>query len=234
MKKNPIDKISYFLLFIIIILFIFSAINYFLYNTNSNKKVYLNEISITDNTNNHSNLCSEEISMIPLEKANTTITLTAIGDIMCHNTQFKDAFSNGVYDFSYVFSDIKDYIQNADIAIGNLETTFAGASKGYGGYPEFNTPEALAYNLKNFGLDVISTANNHSLDTGYSGLESTINFLNDANLSHTGTFTSTEEQNTILYKDVNGIKIAFLSFTYGTNGNSIPKRKRILYKFNKQ
>ena len=96
---------------------------------------------------------------------------------------------------------------------------------GYDGYPAFNTPEALAQNLKDLGLDIIVTANNHSLDTGYSGLESTINFLDNSQLSHTGTFTSEESQNTILYKDVNGIKIAFLAYTYGTNGNIIPKDK---------
>ena len=70
---------------------------------------------------------------------------------MCHNTQFKDAFSNGVYDFTYVFDDIKDYISKPDVAIGNLETTFVGAEKGYSGYPQFNSPTELAKNLKDVG-----------------------------------------------------------------------------------
>lgn len=156
-----------------------------------------------------------------------TFTMAVTGDIMCHNTQYNDAYdsSTGTYDFSYVFEDIKEYIQSADIAIGNLETTFAGSEVGYSSYPTFNTPEALAYNLKDLGFDVLSTANNHSLDKGYSGIESTIKFLDDAGISHTGTFTSQESQNTILYEDVKGVKIAFLSFTYGTNGISIPSGK---------
>lgn len=154
-----------------------------------------------------------------------TITISAIGDIMCHNTQFKDAYSNGLYDFSYVFSDVESYIKNADIAIGNLETTFAGSAKGYGGYPAFNTPEALANDLAELGLDVITTSNNHCLDTGYTGLESTLNFLDSAGLSHVGTARSFNEQNSILIKNVNDIKIAFLSYTYGTNGIPIPKDK---------
>lgn len=144
---------------------------------------------------------------------------------MCHNTQFKDAYSNGSYDFSYVFSDIASFIKDADISIGNLETTFAGNQKQYQGYPNFNTPESLAFNLSELGIDVLTTSNNHSLDTGYSGLESTLNFLDEANISHVGTSRSIEEQNSILIKEVNGLKIAFLSYTYGTNGIPIPKGK---------
>ena len=76
------------------------------------------------------------------------------GDIMCHNTIYSDAFNkqSNTYDFSYLFDDIKYNIQTADIAIGNLETTFAGSSKGYSSYPTFNTPENLAYTLKKLDL----------------------------------------------------------------------------------
>lgn len=158
---------------------------------------------------------------------NATFTMAVTGDIMCHNTQYKDAYnaSTDTYDFSYVFEDVKRYIQTADIAIGNLETTFAGSEVGYSSYPTFNTPEALAYNLKDVGFDVLTTANNHSLDKSYKGIEGTIKYLDDADIAHTGTFTSEEAQNTILYKYVKGIKIAFLSYTYGTNGIPVPSGK---------
>ena len=161
------------------------------------------------------------------EEKDTTISLAVIGDIMCHNSQYIDAYnaSEKTYDFSYVFEDIKDYIANADLAIGNLETTFAGAKRGYSNYPTFNTPEQLAGNLKDFGMDVLTTANNHCMDTGYSGLVSTLDYLDEAGISHTGTYRSEEEQNTILIKDVNDIKIAFLTFTYGTNGIPVPQDK---------
>ena len=158
-------------------------------------------------------------------KEDSHFTMSVIGDIMCHNTQYKDAYvsSTGTYDFSYVFEDVKDYISSADIAIGNLETTFAGKERGYSNYPTFNTPEQLAYNLKDFGIDVLSTANNHSIDKGFSGLVSTLKYLDDAGIDHVGTNATQEAQNQILVKEVNGIKIAFLSFTYGTNGIPIPK-----------
>ena len=156
-------------------------------------------------------------------KEDTNIKMAVIGDIMCHNSQYKDAYDQktNTYDFSYVFEDIKEYISSADIAIGNLETTFAGKERGYSNYPRFNTPEQLATNLKDFGIDVVSTANNHCMDTNYTGLVSTLKYLDEAGISHTGTNETEEQQNQILVKDVNGVKIAFLSFTYGTNGITI-------------
>ena len=156
-----------------------------------------------------------------------TIHMSATGDIMCHLTNIKNAYNSTSkdYDFTNVFKNIKDYTLNADITVGNLETTFAGKSRGYTGYPTFNTPEILGENLKDIGFDVICTANNHSMDKGYSGIESTLNFLDEYGLDHYGTARSEQEQDTILVKDVNGIKIAFLAYTYGTNGIAIPTGK---------
>lgn len=157
----------------------------------------------------------------------TTFTLTAIGDIMCHNTQYLDAYNDetGEYDFSYVFDDISLYTKTADICVGNLETTFAGEDVGYSSYPTFNTPDSLAYELKDIGVDVLSTAGNHALDKGFNGLSRTIDVLNKADISHLGTYKSEEEQDKTLIKYVKGIKIAFVNFTYGTNGIPIPSDK---------
>lgn len=187
---------------------------------------YFREDIPVDNIIDSENI-ENKIPIVEEPKEDLHFSMSVIGDIMCHNSQYKDAYisSTDTYDFSYVFTDIKNYVSEADIAIGNLETTFAGKARGYSNYPTFNTPEQLAYNLKDFGIDVVSTANNHCMDKSYSGLVSTINYLNDAGISHVGTNTSVEEQNTILVKDVNGIKIAFLAFTYGTNGIPIPSNK---------
>lgn len=96
---------------------------------------------------------------------------------------------------------------------------------GYSGYPTFNTPDSLAINLRALGFDVLSTANNHCLDKGINGLNRTIEVLDKSGISHMGTYSSSDSQNDILIKEVNGIKIAFLAYTYGTNGISIPKGK---------
>lgn len=156
-----------------------------------------------------------------------TIKMTVIGDIMCHNTQYQDAYNSSKkkYDFSYVLKDVKDKLSQADITIGNLETTFAGAKVGYSSYPTFNTPEALGTALKEAGVDILATANNHCMDKGYKGLVSTIEKLDKIGIDHVGTNKSQEARNEILVKDVNGIKIAFLAYTYGTNGIAIPKDK---------
>lgn len=160
-------------------------------------------------------------------KNDTTINMSVIGDAMCHSQIYKAAYNSTTktYDFSNIFTQIKPYISSADIAIGNLETTFAGGSKAYSGYPCFNSPPTLAKNLSDIGIDVLTTSNNHSLDSGYSGLVNTIDELDKLGISHTGTFKSEEDSNKILIKDVNGIKFAFLAYTYGTNGISIPSGK---------
>ena len=154
-----------------------------------------------------------------------TINLSVIGDIMCHNTQYNDAFENGIYDFSYVFDDIREELSEADFTVGNLETTFAGSQRGYSSYPQFNSPESLALAIKDAGIDLVSTANNHSLDTGYNGIEKTIDFLDQAQILHTGTYKSQESQNQTTIVEIKGVKVAFLSFTYGTNGIPVPTGK---------
>ena len=163
-----------------------------------------------------------------ITKESTTIHMAVIGDIMSHSTNFKNAYSSASkdYDFSNVFKNIKSKISDADIAIGNLETTFAGPQRGYSGYPTFSTPDALAYNLKDLGIDLLSTANNHCMDKGYTGLTRTLDILDKVKIEHAGTSRSEEDQNTVVIKDVNGIKIAFLSYTYGTNGITVPSDKK--------
>lgn len=209
-KSFNINRLLFILLIVLLIVTVF--IYYKKTHETSAEPKNVSEVSSED-------LIEEE----PIPE-DVSITMSVIGDIMCHDSQYKDAYVEDTdsYDFTYVFSDIQKYIQVADIAVGNLETTFAGKERGYSNYPTFNTPEQLAYNLKTLGLDVLSTANNHSLDKGYSGLESTLNFLDDAGIAHTGTYASEEDQNKILIQNVKGISIAFLSFTYGTNGIPVP------------
>ena len=154
-------------------------------------------------------------------------SIVAIGDTLCHSQNFKDAYDNetGIYDFSPMFKYVSKYFEDATVAVGNLEATLAGPSRGYSGYPTFNTPEHLAIDLKELGLDVMTTANNHTLDLGFSGLQSTLTYLDEAGLKHTGSARTQEEQDVMLFQDLNGIKTAFLAFTYGTNGIPVPSGK---------
>lgn len=181
--------------------------------------------SILENTENN---LPEDINEQSTKKDTPiTFTMTALGDSLCHNTQYWDAYNKetGEYDFSYVYKDIKDYTKYTDITIGSLETTFAGEEKGYSNYPTFNTPDSLATALKNIGVDIISLAGNHALDYGYTGLCRTIDVFDNVGISHLGTYKSAEEQENLLIKNVKGIKIAFINYTYGTNGIPVPSGK---------
>ncbi|WP_432663216.1 CapA family protein [Wukongibacter baidiensis] len=162
-----------------------------------------------------------------LEKARESrierIQIASVGDIMCHSPQYRSVYKDEKYDFTSWFIDVKQYIEGADIAIANLETTFSGPEKKYSGYPQFNTPKALGTALKEAGFDIITTANNHSLDRRNHGIVATLNELDKLQLRHTGTYRNDKEQEDILIEDVKGIKIAIMNYTYGTNGISIPK-----------
>ena len=218
-------KFTKILIFSILILLLI-LISLYLYEFYKNKSNY-DELS---KSANNITVDSSEVSQPTegvKEESPITFNLTAIGDVMSHNTQYKDAYnsSTGEYDFSYVFEDIKNHIKFSDISVGSLETCFAGADKGYSNYPTFNSPDALAYDLADIGIDVLSTAGNHCLDMGFDGLSRTIDVLDQAEISHVGTYKTEEEQNNILIKDVKGVKIAFLNYTYGTNGIPIPEDK---------
>lgn len=212
-----------FLIFFIIFTLIFIFYDDFLYliNNYNNENNYAN-VSLNNNSQ-QANSSSNTESKI----SDVNFSLVATGDILCHNTQYFDAYNKttGQYDFNYVFENVVKYIEPADIAISSLETTFAGQDRGYSNYPTFNSPDSLITAVKNAGVDIISTAGNHCLDYGFSGLTRTIDVLNENGLDHLGTYKSADEQNSILYKDIENVKIAFLNYTYGTNGIPIPNGK---------
>ena len=146
------------------------------------------------------------------------VTLIFAGDAMQHMPQVYAAKTDSGYNYDSVFELVKDKITQADIAGVNFETTLGG--KPYTGYPLFSSPNEYAYALKNAGFNIFFTANNHALDTDKEGLEQTIEVLKDTGARQTGTFMSKEERdlNYPLMIIKNGVRIAFLNYTYGTNG----------------
>ena len=156
------------------------------------------------------------------------IKIKAFGDIMAHLPQIQYAYNKGggEYDFTDQFSYVKDFVEDSDIAIGNYETT-TNPDLPYAGFPRFNAPQALLRDLKEIGFDIVSTANNHSMDTEIEGVLSTIDAAKEAGLDYVGTFKNKSER--ILRKEVNGVKFAFLAYTYGCNGreNLIVPREEV-------
>lgn len=163
----------------------------------------------------------------PVVQPNIVSTLAVCGDAMSHMPQTRDAYDSqaGAYDYKPMIRFAKPWIEQADYAVVNLETTFAGGPD-YSGFPAFNTPDALGDALKDAGFDLVSTANNHCLDRGYDGMVRTLDVLDNLGLAHVGTYRSAVEraaQNGVHVADVGGIKVAFLSYTYGTNGIPLSK-----------
>lgn len=231
-NNNTVKLQKFFLILLILILLfllLFITKNYYL----NDKPIILSKNELFNNKNNDqnisidNNLISDKTDETNNNNSPITFNLVAIGDSLCHNTQYWDAYNNTTkeYDFSYVYEDIKYYTKTADITIGSLETTFAGEERGYSNYPTFNTPDSLATALKKIGVDIISLAGNHALDYGYTGLCRTIDVLDNADISHLGTYKTAEDRDKILLKNVKGVKIAFINYTYGTNGISLPSEK---------
>src|SRR5690625_4094012 len=149
----------------------------------------------------------------------TNIRIAAAGDIMFHSTQLESAYDaqNKTYDFKSVFEDVKPIFTAADLALANFETTTAGTVMEFTGYPTFNSPDETIDAIKYAGIDVLTTANNHSLDTGSQGLKRTVKVIREKGLSSVGSYDEKPESR-VLMKDVQGIKIAILAYTESTNG----------------
>ena len=146
------------------------------------------------------------------------VTLIFAGDAMLHTPQITAAKTDSGYNFHPTFEKIKGRIFNADIAGVNLETTFGNPP--YSGYPLFNSPKEVAKALHHGGFNLFFTANNHALDSGKEGLEQTIDVIRKEGVKQTGTFKNPENR-ALTYPLMlikNGIRMAFLNYTYGTNG----------------
>ncbi len=145
------------------------------------------------------------------------LSIVCVGDVMVHKSQIASQYdsASGTYNYDNNFQYVKKYIGAADLALCNVETTFAGGTPT--GYPSFNAPDALADALANAGFDVGITSNNHLYDKGLSGMKRTLEILREAGLATTGT-RLTGEKNYIMM-DVKGVKVAVVAYTYETPRN---------------
>ena len=150
------------------------------------------------------------------------VSLLFAGDAMQHQKQLDTALKNGdfkTYDYSDCFTFIAPEIQNADYAVCNLEVPLGGGPD-YSGFPNFSAPDSFAKALREAGFDMMLTANNHCLDRGDSAARRTLRALDTMGIDHIGTYKDREERKdkTPYIKEIGGIKIGFLNYTYGTNG----------------
>ena len=153
-------------------------------------------------------------------------SILVTGDLMMHLPTVRSGYRGGEYNFDYIFNYIEDYVKAADYAVVNLETTLSGTDrKDYTGYPKFNSPDAVATGAKSGGFDLMLTGNNHCYDYGTQGLLRTQEVVRAAGLDTLGTYMDAGEQQ-YLVKDIGGVKIGMLSYTYGKIGDD-PSRPAI-------
>lgn len=168
----------------------------------------------------------DEMIIPEVEEELDTIQIVMVGDMLMHEPILKSGLQeDGTYNFDHLFVNVKDMIQEADLAIANQETIMGGPSFGYTGYPSFNTPYALADAEAKAGFDVLLFATNHAMDKGLRAVYNCMDYIsvNRPELTYVGINKTQQDQNENIYVyEKNGMKVAVLNYTYGTNGIPLP------------
>jgi hypothetical protein len=184
------------------------------------------DIAIVTDKNSVDNITVSDESQNTAAPVTQEITFLAAGDNIVYLGNVSEAAKysqvNGRnYNFKNQYKDVASLISKADIAFINQETLMAGDNYEFSYYPRFNGPQDMGYDLIDSGFDIINIANNHMLDMGESGLVNTIKFWrNETSAFIVGDYLGSDEYNSIRIYENQGIKIAFLSYTHGTNGLS--------------
>lgn len=172
---------------------------------------------------------SEEVGALTEEQEaaiENAVKIAYVGDLILLKDQITTAYdeSTGSYDFSPMFEYIAPYLTDADLAVGVFEGTAAGEERGYstsnvgdGTKLYLSYPDEFAQAIKDSGIDLVTTANNHLFDYGLDGAMRTLDVLDEVGLQHTGTYRNQEEKDTLLIVEAGGIRIAVLSYTYFVN-----------------
>lgn len=161
-----------------------------------------------------------------------TLRITFIGDVMQHAPQIKSAAAvaqkqglpSGSFNYSAMFRHIQSWIDKADIAVANIE--FPAGSSGYRGYPLFKGPAEVAIEAHRCGIDLALMANNHMADDGAAGISYTLDLYDSLAMVHTGAFRNISEREKdypLIMEVCRNVRLAFLNFTYSTNGNPVPE-----------
>ena len=185
------------------------------------------------NANNNNGNNTETIQANVPEDSTTSVSLVMVGDNLIHSSIYKDAKrlagGNG-YDFKPIIEYIKEKVQNYDLAYYNQETVLGGSELGVSDYPTFNSPQEAGDAMLDAGFNLVSLATNHTMDRGEKAVLASNEYWkkHENEALAVGTYSSEEERNKVQIREKNGIKYAMLSYTYGTNGISVPNGKEYL------
>ncbi|WP_077356450.1 CapA family protein [Virgibacillus halodenitrificans] len=163
------------------------------------------------------------------DKMNKQITLSAVGDILIHDRVYDDARVKDTFNFMPMLDRVDSYLKASSVTFANQETMVGGEEIGLSGYPRFNSPYEIGEALKKAGVDVVSLANNHTLDHGEEAIHNAINYWKEKDMMYTGAYESKADQGKLrIYETNEDISLAFLAYTYGTNGITEPENKDYL------
>lgn len=155
-------------------------------------------------------------------------SIAGIGDVLLHGSIYRDAQVGDTFNFDSVFEAVKPYLEAADITVANQESMIGGKEIGLSTYPQFNSPFEIGDTLQRSGIDIVSIANNHTLDRGEKAIINALNHWDEIGMPYVGAYRSEEDSNTIRTIEKNDITFSFLAYTYGTNGIPVPKDKPYL------
>ena len=154
----------------------------------------------------------------------TTASVIAVGDNLYHQSLIDAGVSeDGTWNYDKIYTHITDAIKDADIRMIDQETVFTTDHDNVSSYPSFATPTEVGDAIIKAGFSVVESANNHIDDFGEGFLTDTLNFwkTNYPDVTLIGIHDSQEDADTVKIREVNGIRIAFLDYTYGTNVGGI-------------
>lgn len=187
----------------------------------------LEESEIIQPEDTQSELAEEKTQELATEEIHPpTVTVIMVGDVLLHTRVEESAKTEaGSYDFAPIFANVKEEVAAADLAMVNQEVIIGGEELGVSGYPTFNAPYEVADELVDTGFDVICHATNHALDKGKKGITNCLNYWQESypDTAVLGIHNSKEDQEEIYIAQCQGMKIAILNYTYGTNGISLPE-----------
>lgn len=162
----------------------------------------------------------------------TRLSFVAFGDNVIHGAIMEDgkrhAAEGEEYDFTYIYENVRDVIEEADVSFINQETPMGGKNLGYTGYPNFNGPQEMGDALVEIGFDIVCIGTNHIADYRDKGMIGTLDYWDKQPVTLIGGYRDMEDYETIRVHEVNGIKIALLSYTYGTNSMSVSKESGLV------
>jgi len=179
-----------------------------------------------DATKDHSKIMSN----LPKKELPTAeITVSAVGDILIHERVYKDAKVENGYDFRPMLESVSRYMDKTDISFANQETMIGGTEIGLSTYPVFNSPHEVGDVLKEAGVNIVSIANNHTLDRGEEAIRHAIGHWDRIGMAYVGAYRSESDRDRVRVMETDaGIAVAFLAYTYGTNGIPVPDGKDYL------